>query len=205
MEQVANVTQYTDGLKIDFTLWTIALLRRIAEAPTLPADLDAGYTILIDKDHLTDGMQAPTYRAYIPLPPTNETYQMVIERFFGDAPYVAKSLSRDELMPAKWRLDYDMKHNCLRRMLEWRMEQDHQWTVPSGALGKGLKQRLPSDIWFQLEHTYVGAGIEENWDALFKTMTLFCQAAIVVADHLGYTYPLEMDQQVVSYVRNLKN
>lgn len=204
IEQVANVTQYADGLKIDFTLWPVELLQQIAVAPLLPPDLDIGYTILVDKDHLTDGMKPPTYTAYLPTPPTNDAYQSVATDFFSDAPYVAKCLWRDELMPAKWCLDYDMKHNFLRQMLEWRMECDHDWSAPTGALGKGLKKRLPPEIWSQLERTYVGASIADNWEALFRTIALFRQVAIAVADHLGYTYPHDLDQRVTAYVQHVQ-
>src|SRR5262245_47921924 len=38
IEQCGNVTQYTDGLKIDFTLWPVALFQKIAAAPHLPAE-----------------------------------------------------------------------------------------------------------------------------------------------------------------------
>jgi aminoglycoside 6-adenylyltransferase len=202
IEQVGNVVQYADGLKIDFTLWPVELLRRIVAAPALPAELDAGYSVLVDKDHLTDGMQPPTYTAYVPLPPTDDTYQTVVNDFFTDAPYVAKCLWRDELLPAKWCLDYDMKHIYLRQMLEWRMECDHNWSVPTGALGKGLKRRLPAEIWSQLERTYAGAGIAENWEALFMTIALFRQVAIDVANHLGYAYPHDLDQRVTAYVQH---
>jgi aminoglycoside 6-adenylyltransferase len=204
IEQVGNVIQYADGLKIDFRLWPVALLHQITQAPVLPAVLDVGYTVLVDKDHLTDGMRPPTYSAYIPTRPTDETYQTVIQDFFSDAPYVAKCLWRDELLPAKWCLDYDMKHNYLRPMLEWRVERDHGWSVPTGALGKGLKKRLPPEIWSQLESTYVGAGIADNWEALFRTMALFRQVAIDVADDLGYTYPHDLDRRVTTYVQSLK-
>jgi len=204
IEQVANVTQYADGLKIDFTLWPVELLQQIAVAPVLPPDLDVGYTILVDKDHLTDGMKPPTYTAYLPTPPTDATYQKVVQDFFSDAPYVAKCLRRDELMPAKWCLDYDMKHNFLRQMLEWRMECDHDWSVPTGALGKGLKKRLPPEIWSQLERTYVGASIADNWEALFRTIALFRQVAIAVADHLGYAYPYDLDERVMTYVQHMQ-
>ncbi|MBU2612068.1 MAG: aminoglycoside 6-adenylyltransferase, partial [Chloroflexi bacterium] len=162
------------------------------------------YTILVDKDHLTDGMKPPTYTAYLPTPPTNDAYQSVATDFFSDAPYVAKCLWRDELMPAKWCLDYDMKHNFLRQMLEWRMECDHDWSAPTGALGKGLKKRLPPEIWSQLERTYVGASIADNWEALFRTIALFRQVAIAVADHLGYTYPHDLDQRVTAYVQHVQ-
>lgn len=204
IEQAGNVIQYADGLKIDFTLWPVALMQRIAADPLLPADLDVGYAILVDKDHVTGGMQAPTYSVYIPTRPTNEMYQTAVEDFFSDVPYVAKCLWRDELLPAKWCLDYDMKHIYLRRLLEWRMEHDHHWSMPAGALGKGLKRHLPPDIWAQLEGTYAGAGIGENWAALFATIALFRRVAIEVADQLGYSYPHHLDQGVTAYVQNMK-
>jgi aminoglycoside 6-adenylyltransferase len=205
IEKVANVIQYADGLKIDFTLWPVELLQEIIQAPVLQAELDAGYRVLMDKDHLTDGMQPPTYKAYIPTPPTNEMYQKTIEDFFSDAPYVAKCLLRGELFPIKWALDYDMKHVYLRPMLEWRAEIDHGWSIPMGALGKGLKKYLPPAVWLQLEETYAGADISENWEALFKTMTLFRQVAMQVGEALGYAYPQDLDERVVQFVKDMQH
>jgi aminoglycoside 6-adenylyltransferase len=204
IEKVANVTQYVEGLKIDFTLWPVELMRKIVQAPALTAELDAGYRILMDKDNLTEGMKPPTYSAYIPVPPTDEAYQKWIEDFFSDAPYVAKCLLREELLPAKWCLDYDMKHVYLRRMLEWRVEVEHGWSIPVGSLGKGLKKRLPSEIWSQLENSYAGADIADNWDALFRTMALFRQVAIEVGEGLGYSYPHDLDEQVTTYVQKMR-
>jgi aminoglycoside 6-adenylyltransferase len=204
IEKTANVTQYADGLKIDFTLWPVELLRKIHRAPKLSTELDAGYRILPDKDHLTEGMQPPTYRGYIPTPPTNEIYQKTIEDFFSDAPYVAKCLWRGELLPTKWALDYDMKHIFLRSMLEWRMELDYGWSIPTGSLGKGLKKRLPPEIWSQLENTYAGADIADNWEALFRTMALFRRIAIEVGEALGYLYPHDLDQRINDFVKDIR-
>ena len=204
LEQVGNVVLFQDGLKIDFVLWPVELLRQIVRSPVLPPDLDLGYAVLVDKDRLTAGLRAPTYTAYIPVPPTNEVYQKVVQDFFSDVPYVAKCLRRDELMPAKYCLDFDMKHNFLRQMLDWRMECDHDWSVPTGFLGRGLKNVLPPEIWSQLESTYVGAGIEENWDALFRTLALFRQVAVEVAEQLGYAYPYDIDRLVVAYAQEVK-
>src|SRR5512143_792917 len=53
----AYVTQYEDGLKIDFSLWQVEALHRIAAEPQLPDELDAGYRILLDKDSLTEGLK----------------------------------------------------------------------------------------------------------------------------------------------------
>jgi aminoglycoside 6-adenylyltransferase len=204
IEQTGNVVQYADGLKIDFRLWPVALARRIAQAPALPPGLDAGYRVLLDKDGLATGMRPPTYRAYIPPRPTEGDYRTWVEEFFSDVPYVAKCLWRDELLPAKWCLDCDMKHKYLLRMLEWRMERDHGWTAPPGNLGKGLKKRLPPGIWRELEGAYAGAGIEENWEALFRTITLFRRVAVEVAEDLGYAYPHDLDEQVTILARTMK-
>nr|MBA2468323.1 aminoglycoside 6-adenylyltransferase [Chloroflexia bacterium] len=203
--QVSNVTQYASGLKIDFTLWSIEQMRRIATAPTLDPGLDAGYRVLLDKDRLTADLRDPTYAAYIPVRPDEATYQTLVNDFFIGVPYVAKCLLRDELLPAKWCLDYDMRDVYLRPMLEWRMECDHGWSVPTGALGKGLKAHLPPDIWAELEATYAAAGIDDNWNSLFRTIAFFRRVAREVGEHLGYAYPEEFDRQVTDFAHRMRN
>ena len=203
-EIIANVTQYTTGLKIDFTLWPVSLFEKFVAGPALPAELDAGYRVLLDKDQLTTPMLAPTGKAYIPKPPTLEAYLTWINDFFSDAPYVAKCLWRGELLPVKWCLDYDMKHVYLRQLLEWRAEMDHDWLLPIGSLGKGLKRYLPTAIWTALEQTYAGARTEDNWEALMNTIALFRRVAIEVGTHLGFAYPYDLDQRVTEYVEHFK-
>jgi aminoglycoside 6-adenylyltransferase len=209
IEKVANVTQYADGLKIDFTLWPVELLQKIIQSALVHAELDAGYRVLLDKDHLTIEMKLPTYKAYIPTRPTLDEYEKAINDFFSDAPYVAKCLLREELLreelfPAKWCLDYDMKHVYLRPMLEWRAELDQDWSVPIGSLSKGLKKRLPSELWSQLRDTYTGADIADNWNSLFRTMDLYRKVARDVGEALGYEYPLDLDERVTAFVQKMR-
>jgi aminoglycoside 6-adenylyltransferase len=204
IEQCGNVTQYANGLKIDFTLWPVSLFQQILAAPELPAELDAGYRLLLDKDGLAATMRPPTGKAYIPTPPTLTTYQTLINDFLSDAPYVAKCLWRDELLPAKWCLDYDMKHIYLRPMLEWLVGIHYDWSVPVGSLGKGLKKQLPPGIWALVEQTYAGAQLADNWQALARTMALFRQVAIQVGQHLGYAYPHDLHQRVWAYVEHIR-
>jgi aminoglycoside 6-adenylyltransferase len=204
IEQVGNVVQYQDGLKIDFTVWPIEILRRIGQSAALPAELDAGYRVLLDKDHLTDDMLAPTYTAYIPARPSNQEYQTWVNDFFSDPPYVAKCLWRGELLPAKWCLDYDMRLVYLLKMLEWRMAVDHGWSAPTGNLGKGLKKRLPPETWSQLEESFAGATIADNWESLYRTMALFRRLAIEVGESLGFVYPHDLDRQVTAYARSIQ-
>ncbi len=205
LERSAYVTQYDDGLKIDFAIWPVELLRRTVADPKLPAEFDAGYRVLLDKDHLTDGLKPATYTAYIPTPPTESEYQDTVEVFFLEAIYVAKYLWRDDVIAAKHILDSAMKQEHLRPMLEWHLETDHQWSVKPGPYGRRLKQWLRSDLWAELESTYTGAGLEANWEALFSTIALFRKAAIEVGERLGHVYPHDIDRRAAAYLQKVKN
>jgi aminoglycoside 6-adenylyltransferase len=199
-----NIVEYTGALKIDFTFWPADMLHHIMNQPRLPAELDAGYRVLLDKDGLTVALSAPTHTGYIPQPPDEQTFLTLVNDFFIGVPYVAKMLLREEVLPAKWCLDYDMRYVYLLPMLEWRMEIDHGWSLSPGVNGKGLKQRLPPDMWSELEHTYVGMEVEENWDAMFRMIDLFRRAARDVAASLGFTYPEELHQRVTDHAKSMR-
>lgn len=202
--QAGNVVQYRNGLKIDFRLWPVEMLEAIVRMPSLPAELDAGYRVLLDKDDLTCEILAPTFTGYIPAPPDEGTYRTLVNDFFVGVPYVAKCLLRDEVLPAKWCLDYDMRYVYLLPMLEWRMECDHDWSVAPGVNGKGLKSRLPRNIWVELETTYAGAEIEDNWDSLFRMIALFRRVGREVGTYLGYAYPDGLDSRVTEHARRMQ-
>ena len=61
LERFAYITQYENGLKIDFTIWPVEIIPRIVEMGDLPDYLDVGYVVLLDKDHLTGGLKPPTF------------------------------------------------------------------------------------------------------------------------------------------------
>ena len=204
VERFAYITQYEDGLKIDFTLWPVEMLAQVMNAPELPDDMDVGYVVLLDKDGWTAGLRPPTYNAHIPSPPTRAEFENRIEEFLHEATYVAKHLWRGDLMAAKYNLDQAMKMNNLRLVLEWRIEIDGGWSVKPGAYGKGLKRFLDPETWQELEATYAGAGAQENWEALFRTIALFRRVAIEVGDRLGYPYPHELDRRAMAYLRRVQ-
>lgn len=205
-ERFARITQYEEnGLKIDFTFWPVELLLKIIAEPLLSPDLDIGYRVLLDKDGLAVDLKPPTYRAYIPSPPTEAEFLEVIEVFFHEATYMAKHLWRDDLMPAKHQLDKEMKADQLRRMLEWRMEIDHDWSVKPGVIGRGLKPLTRPDLWAELERTYVGPGMEENWEAMFATIELMGKVGREVGQALGYIYPEELHKRSVRYLHWVKD
>jgi aminoglycoside 6-adenylyltransferase len=203
-QRSAYVTQYEDSLKIDFNLWPVELLKQIVREPELPPEFDAGYQVLLDKDHLTDGLKPPAYASYIPKRPTEAEYQAIIESFFLDTTYVAKFLWRDDLIAAKYILDHSLKHEHLLVLLGWRIEMDHQWSLKLGPYGRGLKRWLAEDLWAELEDTYTGTALNSNWSALFHTIDVMRRVAMEVGERLGYRYPEELEQRVLRYLHRVR-
>ena len=195
---------YEDGLKIDYTIWPAELVRRVAEQTELPEGLDVGYRVLLDKDGGTAGWLQPTYRAHIPARPTEAEYRAVVEEFWWSSTYVAKSLWRGEAVFTKFVLEQDVKLGALRRMLEWRIEADHDWSIRPGAYGRGLERLLPADLWSELAATYVGIGVEENWEALLATAALFRRVAAEVGAELGFAYPQRVDDPVTAHLNAVR-
>ena len=91
-----------------------------------------------------------------------------------------------------------------RKLLEWRVALDHGWSLRPGVLGRGLKRRLPADLWDELAATYVGSEPEANWEALFRTADLFRRVALQVGAAFGYSYPEPLDRQMRAYFAQVR-
>lgn len=199
-----NVVEYTGLLKIDFTLWPVPMIPSLTAKAELPPELDAGYRILLDKDGILRALPGPTGRGYRLDRPSTDVYLTLVNDFFIGVPYVAKMLVRQELLPAKWCLDYDMRYVYLLPMLEWRAAIERDWSIAPGINGKRLHEWLPLEIWAALEGTYAGLDAESNWRALFAMIELFRRVAIAVGESLGIAYPAELDRRVTDHALQVR-
>jgi aminoglycoside 6-adenylyltransferase len=195
---------YQNYVKIDYSIWPVEMLEQIAASSSLLDQLDVGYRVLLDKDRRTAGWKPPTYQAHIPDRPTEAEYGALVEEFWWGTTYVAKSLWRDDLVFARWVLDEDLKLEALRRMLEWHIEIEHNWSVKPGVHGRGLKQLLPPNIWSQLAATYGSLDVDETWAALGRVIALFRQVALDVGNTLNYAYPQKVDDLVSTYLEAIR-
>lgn len=195
---------YEDGTKIDYILWPVAALDRVRAKAALPDILDLGYRVLVDKDGLLRGLAVPSYTAHIPAKPTQQDYTALVEEFWWESTYVPKHLWRGDLLAVKYNLDIVMKAELLLRLLEWKIEITHDWSIRPGNIGRGLQKLLDSDTWTSLAQTYVGFDREDNWHALFNTIALFRRTALEVADALGFAYPHALDQRVMAYLEQYR-
>src|SRR5579862_7547157 len=100
--------------------------------------------------------------------------------------------------------DFVMKFELLRKLLEWRIEIDHSWSLRPGAHGRDLKRYLDADTWQEFAATFVGPDLDENWEALLRTTALFRRIAREVGAALGYVYPQLLDDEVTSYLYGIR-
>jgi aminoglycoside 6-adenylyltransferase len=202
IERTMRLVIYGDGTRIDYCIWTPGALMRMKELGRLPAILDTGYRVLLDKDGITADLPIPTYTAHIPSMPDEAEFIRYLDDFWIDAAYVAKSLARRELLPSKYGLSL-VTLGHLRRLLEWQVEIEHAWSLRVGRHGRRLREFVRPDWWHRLEATLVGAEAAENWAALWNAVGLHHELAVEVAGALGFLYPHERDARVMVYLRSL--
>jgi aminoglycoside 6-adenylyltransferase len=197
---------YEDFVKVDYTIWPEALLEAVADHPRLPAGLDHGYRVLLDKEGRTGAWGSPTHTAHVLAMPTEQEYLALVEQFWWDATYVPKALHRGELFFASsFVVEHDLKVQALRRLLEWRVAIESGWSFVPGPYGRGLERHLPDEIVSALPATYGGYAAEETWSALSHLIELFRPIAREVADALGYAYPQEIDDRMTAYLANVRD
>lgn len=193
---ITRLVLFKDGLRIDFQ---ITDQRKIAEDA-----YDNGYRILIDKDGITQELAEPTYSEYLINKPTKDDYETLTNEFWWNAYYVPKYLWRDQLPFAKYMLDYTLRYSYLHQIIDWYIGLKNEWAVETGAKGKKFKEYLSKEEWKEWEETYAGADIEDNWRAFFKMTDYFRKLAQEIGDKLNYSYPAQVDKEVIKFCREIK-
>lgn len=190
---------YEDGVRIDFC---ISNKKSFIINPE--ETFDIGYQVLLDKDNLTKDLPEPTHQLFKIKKPTEVAYHKEIKDFWFDIVYVAKALWRDELYFAKFMSDSMIRFNYLQKMIEWYIAAQHDWDVNTNKKGRWFKRYIDSETWSEIERTYAGPGLEDNWRALFNIAALFRKLAISVGKDLGYDYLHELDKKVSGYLDKIQ-
>jgi aminoglycoside 6-adenylyltransferase len=159
--------------------------------------------VLLDKDHLIPELPHPSDRDYLPQKPTARLFDDCCNEFWWVSTYVAKGLWRDELTYTKHTLDVFVRDQLLK-MLIWYFGIQTDFQKCPGKMGKYLKESLDPEIWELLESTYADAQPEHIWESLFAMGDLFRRTGQYVAEHFGFNYPEQEDQNVTKYLRDIK-
>lgn len=192
---LTRLVVFKDGFRIDF---------QINEGALDASHFVDGYRVLIDKDGITDSLAPPTYEGYLVRKPTKEFWESFTNEFWWEIVYVAKALARDELFYARFMLDTQIRLVYLRKLIEWSICVNLGWSTQPNKYGRHFKRLVTPERWEVIESTYVGANIEENWQALENVLALFRELSQEVAEHFGYPYPKKVDQEVSQYMVSMR-
>lgn len=92
---------------------------------------------------------------------------------------------------------------------QWERARRHTYQQPDqqtnpGVHGRWFKRDLDPRLWAEVEKTFAGAGIEENWRAMYATAAVFGRIAAEVGERLGYAYAHELDRTMTRYLQEIR-
>ncbi|MEP7253170.1 MAG: aminoglycoside 6-adenylyltransferase [Ginsengibacter sp.] len=201
---LTQLVLYSHGVRIDFQVHTKSHFLKSLKQNPLPTHWDIGYKILLDKDNMLESLPAPTRLIYNINKPSPETFAKLINDFWWDTTYVAKSLWRDELAYAKYMADSIIRDGYVNTMLEWYIGLQNNWSVNTNKHGRWFKKYLDKKSWKEFQYIFSDADTGRNWQALFATCRMFGRIAKEVATALQYSYPYELERNITSYLRKIR-
>ncbi len=188
---------FTDGNRIDLRLLTKEKMLEEYEKDKLTIPL-------LDKDNILPSIAQPTDVDYHVQKPSKAKYDSYTNNFWWCSQNVAKGIWRDELPYAKQMFELTMR-DALDNVVSWWIGIQTDFQVSPGKLGKYFKNYLPDPYWKMYEQTYSDAGYESMWESIFVTCELFRVLAKEVAAHFNFTYPMEDDQNMTAYLKQVRN
>ncbi len=187
---ITQLAQFSNGVRLDFQF--------TAGAEPDWTELDHGYRVLVDKDGLTAGWPAPTFRSYTVQPPTADEFADTVNAFWWDILYVAKALRRGELPFARYMLDSAIRSESLERLVGWHIGATVGWGRAVGLHGKWFERYLDGATWASYQETCRGGDAVEVERAMWAMVGLVGE----VGRGLGFAYPEELEERVTSMMRH---
>lgn len=197
------MVQYMDSVKVDFKLYSVAQFQQELAQLTLPEDWDIGYEVLADKDGLTRDLAPPSHQVSIIKKPSEERFQRLLHDFYWDMTYLPKCLARGDLFYLKYMMEHIIRVEYFIPMLEWHIASRNDWKISTNKNGRLFKQYISGMEWDELEHSFAGANLQENWDAAFTMLHLFHNYAKELAVALGYPYSSEPHDRIAQYFETI--
>ncbi len=140
-EHYAYLMQFSDGNRIDLTIFPLARLGEMED--------DSETILLLDKDGLFPSLEPPSDRDYRVRPPTAKAYFDCTNEFWWVCPYAAKGLWRKEFTYARQMLDAYVREQ-LMKMLNWYVGVKTGFSCSPGKMGKYLQRYLEPELWGML-------------------------------------------------------
>lgn len=186
---------FKDGNRIDLSLIDVeSFMDTFTEDPMVK--------VLLDKDGRLKEPHDPDDSHFNVRKPSAALFSSCVNETLFVSTNVAKGLWREEPTYALEMLA--IIRRCLRGMLAWHVGVDYDFKVSVGKFSKYLEEYLDDNLSKGLMDTYVSADIDSVWSGLFTLMETFDASASYVSEKLGYPYSPEETEEIVAYLRSVK-
>lgn len=193
---ITRLVLFDTGIRIDFQI--------TLEENNNPLFIDYGYKILVDKKHIFKNISSSTYSRYNIKKPSKVEYDTVVNDFWWNSTYVAKSLWRKELPYVGFMIS-QIRYQYLHTIIDYYIGLKHNWNINVGVHGKLYKKYLEKELWKQYKQTYSNANYNNLWSALYKLINLFSTLSLKLSEKLGYTYPIDKELKLKEYYKFIQD
>jgi len=193
----------TYGLDVDFAIFAPDAFDALA-ADAIQSVVRRGMRVLVDKDGtVTRRLTAATTRlAPAAGPPTDQECLNVINDFWYHALWASKKLRRGEFMIAKDACDGHMK-SLLLQMASWQAGAAHGWAYDTWHRGRFLEEWADPRVLAGLHESYASYDATDIARAVRATMRLFSWVARDTVAAMGYRYPSNAEERIVTLVETV--
>ena len=185
--------QFADGNRMDLHVCT---------RENALANLEL-YQILVDKDGIVPYPQETTDERYWVKEPLEIEFQCTCSDFWWCLNNVAKGLWRNELPYAMDVINFVLRPH-LKRLLEWKIGIENNFSVSAGKSGKYMKKYLTEEKYEQFLATYSIAEIESIWNSIFGMCDLFQSTAVELSKKQKFVYDFEQAENSLSFLQHVR-
>ena len=185
--------QFADGNRMDLHVCT---------KENALANLEL-YQILVDKDGIVPYPQETTDERYWVKEPREIEFKCTCSDFWWCLNNVAKGLWRNELPYAMDVINFVLRPH-LKRLLEWEMGIENNFSVSAGKSCKYFKKYLQEETYRQFLATYSIAEIESIWNSVFEMCDLFQSTAVELSKKQKFVYDFEQAENSLSFLHHVR-
>lgn len=161
------------------------------------------YRILVDKDGIMPPPRETTDKRYWVKEPTEIEFQCTCSEFWWCMNNVAKGLWRNEIPYALDVINFVLRPQ-LKRLLEWKIGIENNFSVNVGKSGKYMKKYLREEMYRQFLATYSIAEIESIWDSVFEMCDLFQSTAVELGKRKNFLYDFEQAKNSLVFLQHVR-
>jgi aminoglycoside 6-adenylyltransferase len=178
-----------------------ALLPKIARArlTQLSDLLDRGFRFVLDKDRIGDRLESHAIAPSPPERPSEAEFLELVKRFLNEQVAFALKMGRGEFFVAKT-LGESRLMELLLQMIEWHTQVTSDRWSPVFERGRFLEEWAPPMVIERLRATFPHYDPGEIWRARLEALDLFRLLAEETGAELGYSYPTQLEETVMTWV-----